>query len=78
MNSLPDRDKRRNSMDRVRGITGMVMGLVYFFVAGLVIYAQKINMIEIGDAFSYVIAILMFAYGAFRIYRGRMIYKNAR
>jgi hypothetical protein len=78
MGSLPDRDKRRNSMDRVRGITGMVMGLVYFFVAALVIYAQKIAMIQVGDTFSYLIATLMVAYGAFRIYRGWMIHKNAR
>lgn len=78
MNRLPDRDKRRNSMDRVRGITGMVMGLVYFCVAALVIYAQKVDMIRIGDTFSYVVAALMVAYGAFRIYRGWMIHKNAR
>lgn len=66
----------KKPLNKVRGYSGMVMGLFYFFIAYWVIHLEQIGQIHIGRPFSYLAAGLMAAYGLFRIYRGFIILKN--
>jgi len=72
----PNNRSPKKSIHKVRAITGMVMGLFYFFVAYWVVYMERIEQIHIGKTFSYLAATLMVLYGLFRIYRGYLILKN--
>lgn len=67
----------RKSFDKVRGITGMAMGVFYFAIAYWVVYMEQIGQFNIGKTFSYLAAGLMVMYGAFRIFRGYRIYKGS-
>jgi hypothetical protein len=68
--------RRRNNFDKVRGTIGITMGLIYIAVAITVVYFEKNGLIQIGTAFSYMVAALMLAYGVFRIYRGYKQFKS--
>ena len=73
----PENNKTpKKSLLKVRGYSGMVMGLFYFFVAYWVIHLEKIGQIHIGTTFSYLAAALMALYGLFRIYRGFKLLKD--
>ena len=71
------RKNHKNSFDKVRGITGMAMGIVYIMAAFMVVFAEKHRMIDIGITTAFIIGILAFLYGIFRIYRGWKINRNA-
>jgi hypothetical protein len=60
----------RQSFNKIRGMMGMAMGLIYIVIACCVVYFEKIKQIDIGETFSYIVAGLMAGYGIFRIYRG--------
>lgn len=57
-------------MERTKGIVHIGIGIIYTFLAFLIIYAEKNKYIEVGSTFSYVLGGLFFVYGLFRIYRG--------
>lgn len=77
MNNSSSEPPQRKSYNKIRGYTGMGMGLFYFFVAYWVVYMEQIGKIEIGATFSYIAAALMVMYGLFRIYRGYTILRNS-
>ncbi len=68
--SFDSNNDRKNSINKMRGIMGIAMGVIYLLMAVLVVYLQKIGYFQIGNIFSYAVAALMLAYGVFRIYRG--------
>lgn len=63
-------NNRRKSFNRVRGIMGLSMGIIYLIIAVGVVYFEQKGQINIGKTLSYMIGGLMFFYGIFRIYRG--------
>lgn len=69
-------DKRRRSLEKMKGFTGISMGVFYIAIAVLVVYFEKAGRIHIGSTFSYLVSALMAAYGAFRIYRGAQQIKS--
>jgi uncharacterized membrane protein YidH (DUF202 family) len=65
-------NKRKKSFNNVRGMMGISMGIVYLIVAVMVVYLERTGYISIGTTFSYIVGVLMAAYGIFRMYRGWM------
>jgi len=75
--SIQQRPDRRNSMNNVRGIMGMAMGVIYVVLAFAVVYFQRSGQIlQDQQTLSFVIAGLMVGYGIFRVYRGYKIFKG--
>ena len=68
--------KGRTSFNKIRGYTGMGMGVIYLIIAACVVYFEKVKQIDIGEVFSYIVAGLMAGYGIFRIYRGYKMMKG--
>jgi len=75
--TFEERPNKRNSMNNVRGIMGMTMGVIYVALAVAVIYFQRSGQIlQDQQTLSYLIAGLMVGYGIFRVYRGYKIFKG--
>jgi hypothetical protein len=70
--------KGRSSFNKVRGYTGMSMGVIYLIIAGFIVNFAKADPFHLrtGTGISYLIAGLMGAYGIFRIYRGYKMSKE--
>lgn len=68
---------RPNQMDKVRGLTGIAMGIVYLFVAAFMVFANQKQMLHLGNGTTYLVASLAGLYGLFRIWRGWQIRQKA-
>lgn len=66
----------RQSFHKMRGYTGMAMGVIYLIIAGFILNFAKVDPMHIGTGISYVVGGLMAAYGIFRIYRGYKLSKG--
>lgn len=77
MNQQPRKKELGKRMDKVRGLTGMAMGIVYIVVGVLIILAEQKKMLQLGTTLSWMLGLLAVLYGLFRIWRGWQIRKNA-
>ncbi len=69
--------KGRASFHKMRGYTGIAMGVIYLIIAGFIFNFAKVDPLHVGTGISYAISGLMAAYGVFRIYRGYKISKDS-
>lgn len=76
-------ENNKKNMARFRGISGLIMGLLYGLIGAAILYMQANNKFEEGSFFglgataSYIIGAVFIAYGVFRIYRGVQWFKAA-
>jgi len=65
-------------MDKMRGLTGMAMGVIYILVGIFMLVAEN-KLFNLGndDVLTYLIASVAILYGLFRIWRGWTMRKNA-
>lgn len=68
-------NNNNSALDRSKGAVHIGIGIVYCIIAGMIIWAQRNQFIEIDTTTSYVMCGLFGVYGLFRIYRG---YKRVR
>lgn len=67
----------RNNMKRVRGLTGMAMGVIYVAVGLFMIFALQENRLQLNPSLTYILAVFIIVYGLYRIWRGWQMRVNA-
>lgn len=77
MNQQLPQKPRSNQMDKVRGLTGVAMGLVYVFVGVFMVFANQKKILQLGATTAWLVASLSVIYGLFRIWRGWQIRKKS-
>ncbi len=74
-------DKNKRNVARFRGVTGLVMGLLYGLIGAAILYMQATDQFKedgffnLGATASYAIGAIFIAYGVFRLYRGVQWFK---
>jgi uncharacterized membrane protein len=68
----------RPAMIRLRATMHIVMGIFYLIIGGLIMYMRAFGTIELPQTFAYVLSILMFLYGLFRIWRGFIDFRDLK
>lgn len=67
-------NNRIPNQHKMKGLFHGVFGFLYLIIAGVIVYAEKNDYIEVGDTFAYIMCVLFVIYGLFRIYRAYRLF----
>lgn len=75
--SEESRKQHQTQINKMRGLTGMAMGLIYLAVGVSLLVAENRQFLDLPKTFVYIIGIACIPYGLFRIWRGWNIRQQA-
>lgn len=67
---IDQRNSQSTTYSKFRAIMHLTMGVFYFLFGVVIIYMKSFGTMELSSGLAYTIGVMLFAYGAFRIWRG--------